>query len=193
MTNKQLQKLLLLAFFIEDFFVSWGYPAFYRAVMPLITERVLAMSTIVSCASGIIICQIWNKYSDKLIFKYMYFNIFELLLNIIMVTVAIITKNYFIYYIVDIIVASFITRQLVCAHTKIKSILLLGKDREIFDNNSSIVSNCAVLIGSTIALVFGSNLPINISLILLLVSLVSGNIFYLYVFIKFKPQIKESK
>lgn len=192
MDNKQLQKLLLAAYFIEDFFVSLGYPAFYRAVMPLITERILATGTLLSCLSGIIICKIWNKYSNKLINKYTFFNIFELTLNIIMVAITLATKNYFMYYIMDMIVASFITRQIICAHVKIKSILLLGKERELFDNNSSVTSNFAILIGSAIALVLGPSLHIDIALIILLISLISGNIFYLIVFVKFKPQINEN-
>lgn len=168
---------LLLANFISNLFYSIAYPTVHFVLIKDIDERIISLNAIIVCIAGIIVPIIWNKQSDKLYNKYGYLLTLEGI-SYILLTVAFIfgTVNSKLYYLIDTLLFSIITKNIICGSNKLRAIRYNGEEREQFDNDCNILSNASSLIGFTVSLLLP--LPRYIAFILLGIGIISDNIFY---------------
>ena len=172
-----LKDYFLMGNFISNLFYSTAYPTVHLILMKSIDQRTISFNAIVICLAGIIIPTVWNKKSDELYKRYGYFLTMEGV-SYILLTIAFIfgTIDCKLYYLLDTILFSIITKNIICGGNKLMAMKYTGKDREIFDNNSNMLSNASSLIGFTISLVL--SIPTHIAFIMLGIGIVSDNIFY---------------
>jgi hypothetical protein len=64
---------ILIVNFITNIFYTATYPYIYKVLYTNISEKMIALTTIIACLSIIIFSTIWNKYGDKL---YKFFPLF---------------------------------------------------------------------------------------------------------------------
>lgn len=168
---------LLLANFISNLFYSIAYPTVHFVLIRDIDERIISLNAIIVCIAGIIVPIIWNKKSDELYNKYGYLLTLEGL-SYILLTVAFIlgTVDSRLYYLIDTILFSIITKNIICGGNKLRALRYTGEEREKFDNDCNILSNASSLIGFTISLLFP--LQKYIAFIILGIGIISDNIFY---------------
>lgn len=168
---------LIKAQFYSTFLYAIAWPPIQIVLMHAIDSRLLAISTMMSCISSIIIGKLWNEYKDKLYKFYNLFLILEVITEIVIAFIAIISNNYLLYYILSIFITAIITKNITYGN----NILIAKKyntedEKVVYSNNSSIFYNAATLVGSTIILFIQP--PIWFSFILMFFGLTIDNIFY---------------
>ena len=168
---------LLLANFISNLFYSIAYPTVHFVLIRDIDERIISLNAIIVCIAGIIVPIIWNKKSDELYNKYGYLLTLEGL-SYILLTVAFIlgTVDSRLYYLIDTILFSIITKNIICGGNKLRALRYTGEEREKFDNDCNILSNASSLIGFTVSLLFP--LQKYVAFVILGIGIISDNIFY---------------
>ena len=168
---------LLLANFISNLFYSTAYPTVHFVLIKNIDERIISLNSIIVCIAGIITPMIWNKKSDEMYSKYGYLLTMEgisyILLTLAFILGAVDSK---LYYLIDTILFSIITKNIICGGNKLRAIRYNGEEREKFDNDCNILSNASSLIGFTVSLLLP--LPKYIAFIMLGLGIISDNIFY---------------
>lgn len=172
---------LLLANFISNLFYSIAYPTVHFILIKDINEKIISLNAIIVCIAGIIIPILWNKKSNELYNKYGYLLSFEGI-SYILLTIAFIigTIDSRLYYLIDTILFSIITKNIICGNNKLRAIRYNGEEREKFDNDTNILANASSLIGFTISLLI--SLPEHLAFILLCIGIISDNIFYYKVY-----------
>jgi hypothetical protein len=109
----------------------------------------------------------------------------EIIADIILFADVLIRNDLSFYFILNIIIFSVITKNLCCGGTKIRAkVNPTEKEREQYDNNSSIVNSVATLIGAGTAIVFDFDLKL--LFVLAFCGNVIDNIFYLYIYNKIR-------
>lgn len=149
---------MLLATFLTTCFYSATYPFIHKEIMANVTDNVVAMNQIVNCVSIVVFGAIWNRYSDKLFRFYPVYCVFETLCSIGSAIWATTSHNIMSYYIIDTLIFSIITRNIICGGVKLRAMRYPSEDlREKFDNNNNSASAVATIIGSCIAMVLDLN------------------------------------
>lgn len=168
---------LLLANFISNLFYSIAYPTVHFVLIKDINEKIISLNAIVVCIAGIIAPIVWNKKSNELYNKYGYLLSIEGI-SYILLTIAFIigTIDSRLYYLIDTILFSIITKNIICGNNKLRAIRYNGEEREKFDNDSNILSNTSSLIGFTISLLLP--IPKYLAFIMLGIGIISDNVFY---------------
>lgn len=100
------------------------------------------------------------------------------LIILIMLLTKIITTQ--IYYILDILLFSSITRSIICGGNRLKAIRYKDNNREEFDNKSVMFANIASIIGYGISSII--EIPINIAFITMYIGIISDNIIYYIIY-----------
>src|SRR3712207_4218286 len=163
-----LKDKLLMANFLSNLFFSFSFPTIHCFLINNINQRIISLNSIVTCISGILFPIIWNKYSDKLYVKWRYLLSAETIAYTIAIMLMLFGKiNGRIYYFVDTLFFAVITKNIICGNNKLKSIRYAkDNEREQYDNNCNIVTNCSSLIGFGTSFLF--NMQIKIVFILFL-------------------------
>jgi len=168
---------LLLANFISNLFYSIAYPVVHFTLIKDVGEKMIALNSIIICTAGVLFPILWNKYS-KLYKSYGYLltaeGITYITIGILIVTGCISNT---LYYILDTILFSLITKNIICGGNKLRAIRYNSeKIREEYDNNSTIVANFSSLLGFGISFVI--MIPSNIAFIFITIGICIDNIFY---------------
>ena len=149
--------------------------------MANVTDSIIALNQIINCLSIVIYGSIWNKKSDKLFKYYPVFCIFESALGFVSTIYATTTHNIMAYYIVDTLIFSIVTRNIICGGVKLKAIRYNSEDQRVcFDNNNNSASAIATIIGSVIAILL--NLNFDAMLWIATFGNAIDNVFYLFIF-----------
>lgn len=180
---------LLIGNFLSNLFYSIAYPTIHFILISDATEKLISANQIIICFAGIIFPIIWNQKSDRLYKKYGYLLSLEGILYsllIIAILFSIITPR--MYYLVDTILFSILTKNIICGLNKLKIYRYKGNTREEYDNNVNIVCNISSLIGFSISLIV--SISKNIAFIFMGIGIVLDNIFY-YKAYKLTLSVKE--
>ena len=113
----------------------------------------------------------------------------EIIADIILFTDVLIRNDLSFYFLLNIIIFSLITKNLCCGGTKTKAIVnSTEKEREKYDNNTSIINSIATLLGTVIALIF--DFQIELLFVFAFIGNIADNLFslYIYNYIKNKRQ-----
>lgn len=180
---------MLAAAFISTIFYSAAYPYIHKVIVSTVSENVIAFNQIINCISVVFFGGLWNIFSDKLFRFYPAFCVGETVLGVASTLWAVTTRNITVYFIIDTMVFSIVTRNIICGGTKLRAIRYKTETaREQFDNNNNSANAIATIIGSVFAVV----LKPDFTLMMWLATLGAAvdNIFYIAIY---KKQIKERK
>lgn len=184
---KKLDSILIVNC-ITNIFYTATYPYIYKVLYTNISEKMIALTTIISCLSIMIFCSIWNneKIGDRLYKFFPLFCLGEFICSVLLTLYLLNTYSYNSYYLYETFSSALITRQIFCGMNRLKRIRYTNKDREIFDNRNSAYCSFGTIIGSVIALI------INLSFTTMLWITTFGNAIdnLSYIFIYFREKRK---
>ena len=175
---------ILIVNFITNIFYTATYPYIYKVLYTNISERMIALTTIISCLSIIIFSTIWNKYGDKLYRFFPLFCIGEFIASIGLTLYLLNTYSYNSYYLYETFSMAIITRQILCGMNRLKRLRYTDKDRELFDNRNSAWCSAGTIVGSLIAMVL--NLDFVVMLWIATFGNAVDNLSYILIFHKTK-------
>lgn len=144
---------MILATFLSTIFYSATYPFIHKEIVSIASESLIAVVQIINCISIVIYGWIWNKTS-KLFKYYQVLCVIETLLSITSSLIATFTGNVIAYYVIDTLIFSVITRNIICGGTKLRAMRYKTEtEREHFDNSNSSANAVATIIGSALAMI----------------------------------------
>lgn len=188
--NKKLSTIsyiMLLSTFICNLFYSTTYPYIYSVVIKSITDTYISIDQILYCIGIILIGHIWNNYGDRIFKYYKIMLIIESITQILLGVFIITTGQLKIYYILNSIIISFITRNLNCGFIKMQAKAHpTDVSREYFDNTNNSCYAIATLLGSILSIVL--TLEFNITIIISLLGDVIDNILTCYIYEKLSKE-----
>ena len=180
---RKLKKIdcMILGTFLSSLFYASSYPRIHKFLVESINDDLLAVSQIATCLSIMIFGKIWNDNSKKIFKFYPIICVSEVIANVVTIIWFIFNPNITLYYIIDTIIISTLSRNIICGYNKLLALRYRGvDDREKFGNNANSAYALATIIGSFIAMV------LNFDLIPMLFIATFGNcmdnIFYIYAF-----------
>lgn len=178
---KRLSNLMLLSNLLCTLFYATSYPYIYAEAVKIIPHLYISVEQILICLGTIIFCRLWNKYSDELFKHYRLFLLLEIVADLILFADVLVRQNLRFYFLLNLIIASTITKNLSCGGVKMRAMVNPSeKEREQFDNNSNIVNAAATLIGAGLAIIF--NIDLQWLFIFAFIGNIIDNIFYLYIY-----------
>lgn len=185
--HKKLSGLMLLANFLCTLFYSLSYPYVYAETVKAVSRSYISFENIVSCVGIALFGTIWNKYGDKLFKHYRKLVILEIIADFYLFAHVILTGNLKAYFIENILIFAFITKNMACGGTKMRAIVNPTPElREKYDNNANTIYAIATLIGATVSILYGFNL--NTLFVFAFIGNIIDNFFYLYVYNKIKEE-----
>lgn len=188
--NKKLSKIsyiMLLSTFICNLFYSTTYPYIYSVVIKSVTNTYISIDQILYCIGIILMGHIWNNYGDRIFKYYKIILIIEAIIQVLLGLFIITTGQLKIYYILNSIMVSFITRNVSCGFIKIKAKANpTDISREYFDNTNNSCYAIATLLGSTLSIVL--TLDFNIMIMISLFGCVVDNILSYYIYEKLSKE-----
>ena len=172
---------MLLSNLICTLFYATSYPYIYPETVKIVPHYFISLEQIMLCLGTIFFCRLWNKYSDKLFKYYKTFLLLEILADLILFADVLLRNNLSFYFLLNVIIASTITKNLSCGGVKMRAMVNPSeREREQFDNNSNIVNAIATLVGASVAMIF--NIDLRRLFILAFIGNASDNFFYLYIY-----------
>lgn len=178
---KRLSNLMLLSNLICTLFYAISYPYIYAETVKIVPHYYISLEQITLCLGTIIFCRLWNKYSDKLFRYYKTFLLLEIMADIVLFADVLTRNNLSFYFLLNVIIASTITKNLSCGGIKMRAMVNPSeREREQFDNNSNIVNAVATLVGASMAMIF--DIDLRWLFILAFIGNASDNCFYLYIY-----------
>lgn len=175
---------MLASTFIMTMCYSSTYPCINKAIMSTVSDTWIAVSQIVTCVSIVIWGWIWNK-CKKMYSLYSKICIAEAILNGLVTIIAIGTHNILVYYVLDMMVCSVVTRSIICGGAQLRSRRYKDEDeRSAFDNNECSISAVATIVGSIFAIIL--KFDFDVMLILLSIGNAIDDIIHIYIYKKTK-------
>ena len=176
---------MLLSNLTCTLFYSMSYPYIYAETIKVVPHFYIGIEQILACVGTIIFCRAWNMYSDRLFRHYRLFLTLEIIADLILFADVLIRNDLKFYFLLNIIIYSVITKNLSCGSVKIRAIVNpTEKEREQYDNNSSIVNAITTLIGTGAAMIF--DFDVRLLFVFALIGNTIDNIFYLYIYQKIR-------
>lgn len=162
-----------------------AYPTIKLTIMQHIDQRYLAFESMFIAVATIVSTSCYTKWSDKA-FKFMpLFLIVESILYVTLsATMLAEVVSIKVYFILDIMAYSCITRNIICCGTRMKRILYKDEDRELFDNSLSMAHSGAAIVGGII--VMCCTIPLWVSWIIMGVAVSIDNVFLYIVYRRVK-------
>lgn len=137
------------------------------------------------CLGTIIFCKLWNTHSDRLFCHYKAILLLEIIADSVLFLDVIFRQNLSFYFLLNVIIASTITKNLSCGGVKMRAMVNPSeKEREQFDNNSNIVNAIATLVGAFVSII--AKFDFIFLFILAFIGNIIDNCLYLYIYQKIK-------
>ena len=184
------EKQMLLANLLTTLLYSMTYPYIHSIIIKQIPEYYISLNMIINCLGTIIFSMIWKKYSDKLFTYYHIFSWLECLFTVLLIMgVVLHIISLPAYYLLDVIIFSTLTRNMICAGIKLRALLFTTEHtREKYDNNSNICNAVATLIGSLLSMII--KLPFEFMLIIAMIGNIVDNLIYTRIYCKLSYENK---
>ena len=179
--------LIILATFVTTVAYSSTYPYIHKIMISNVDTGLIALTNIVDCVAVIIVDRIWQLKGNKMYEKYELLCILECVTTVSTTLYVLTTHNIVAYYILDIIMFSITTRNIICGGRRLRAIRYSTEESRInYENNNSTAESAATLIGSGIAIILG--LPFEVMLIIATIGNCIDNIFYIKIYRETKKQ-----
>lgn len=175
-----------MSFFLSGLLITYVNPTITKAIVSELPAEWLAVQSLVGSISGLLLGIAWKGKIRKAAIKY--FAILAISESVIGFVLALylcfIQYNVWVFAITSLIYSTFITEFVLKCIMTFKSKLWIEKDREIYDNNVSIVEGIVCIIGFSCALLFLPSLKV--SLFIWGLCCILDNIGWIIVYIKNK-------
>lgn len=180
------QKYILLSLFISGLLITYVSPMFTKVIITALPAEWIAFESLFASISTLLIGILWKGKTRETAMKH--FIIFCLIETIASFTLAIylllVEFNVWVYAIFSLFYISFITVFVGKCIMAFKTKLWNEEKREIYDNNTSIISGITCISGFLLALLFMPSLKL--SLILWAIACIVDDIGWMIVYIKNK-------
>ena len=180
------QKYILLSLFISGLLITYVSPMFTKVIITALPAEWIAFESLFASISTLLIGILWKGKTRETAMKH--FIIFCLIETIASFTLALylllVEFNVWVYAIFSLFYISFITVFVGKCIMVFKTKLWNEEKREIYDNNTSIISGITCISGFLLALLFMPSLKL--SLILWAIACIVDDIGWMIVYIKNK-------
>lgn len=185
------QKWILISLFISGLLITYIHPAIVKEVYTNLPARWIAFESLASSIAGLIVGMLWKGSIRKSVTKnFLIFAISESTLGFLLgMFLVFIHYNVWIFAIASLIYSAFITTFVGKCIMAFKAKLWVEKEREIYDNNQSIIAGIVCIIGFSFALIFMPSL--SLALFLWGLCCILDDIGWIIVYIKNKGVLKE--
>jgi len=153
---------LLISMFLAGLFGTYISPAITKAIITELPAEWLAVQSLVMSVSGLLIGMIWKgKIRGWAIKFFLWFAICESLCGCLLgLYLAFVHYNVWVFAICSLFYTTFITTFVGKCIMAFKAKLWPEKEREIFDNNKSIVASIVCIVGFGLALLLMPSLKL---------------------------------
>lgn len=153
-----------MSFFLSGLLITYVNPIITKAIVSELPAEWLAVQSLVGSISGLLLGIVWKGKVRKTAIKYFaILAISESLIGFILALyLCLIQYNVWVFAITSLIYSTFITEFVLKCIMTFKSKLWIEKDREIYDNNVSIVEGIVCIIGFSCALLFLPSLKVSL-------------------------------
>ena len=158
------QRWILMSFFLSGLLITYVNPTITKAIVSELPAEWLAVQSLVGSISGLLLGIVWKGKVRKTAIKYFaILAISESLIGFILALyLCLIQYNVWVFAITSLIYSTFITEFVLKCIMTFKSKLWIEKDREIYDNNVSIVEGIVCIIGFSCALLSLPSLKVSL-------------------------------
>ena len=184
------QKWLLISMFFSGLFATYVSPQISKSVITQLPAEWIAFEALFSSVIGLIIGMIWKgKFRHNIIQYFVIFCICECLAGFIMAMYLVfIHYNVWVLAITQLIYVNFICTLVGKCIMAFKAKLWVEREREIYDNNLSIVGGITCIIGFAFALLMMPSL--NVALFIWGLCCIIDDIGWIIVYLKNKETLK---
>lgn len=186
------QKWLLISLVISGLLITYAHPTLLKTIISGLPAQWIAFESVVASVSGLLIGMIWQgKIREKAIKYFFYLALIESLCGFILgLYLCFINFNVWVLAIASLIYTTVISSFVGKCIMAFKAKLWVEKEREIYDNNSDIVTGIVCIVGYLFALVALPSLKV--SLFLWAICCIFDDIGWLIVYGKNKLILKKS-
>ena len=184
------QKWLLLSMFVSGLLITYISPVITKSIITALPAEWIAFEALFSSVVGLIIGIIWKgKFRHNIIQYFVIFCISECLAGFcVAMYLTFVHYNVWIFAISSLIYSNFITTLVGKCIMAFKAKLWVEKEREIYDNNLSIVSGITCIIGFGFALLLMP--PLKVGLFIWGICCIIDDIGWIIVYLKNKEALK---
>lgn len=145
---------LIRGAFLEVLFLSVSSPTMKILIMRAITPQLIATRFMIGNISVILFTVLYDKFSEKIYRLYPIMSMLRIIVYTTAVTLILMDKLTIpAYYVIDIIIATMVSKSIHCCYARMKRLAYAGEDRERFDNYKPIATAVAGMIGNTFAFI----------------------------------------
>lgn len=187
------QKWLLLSMFFSGLLVTYSNPTITKAIISELPAEWLAVQALVSSIAALVIGMLWKgKIRLKAIKWFFGLTISESVIGCLLSWyLAFIDYNVWVFAIASLIYTTFITMFVGKCIMAFEAALWNDKERELYDNNQSIVASIVCIIGYAFALLLLP--PLKVSLFLWGLCCIIDDIGWIYIYYKNKEKLIKIK
>ena len=185
------QKWILLSLFISGLLITYIHPAIVKEIYTNLPAEWIAFESLASSIAGLAVGILWKGSIRTGITKhFLIFALSESILGCLLgLFLTFIHYNVWIFAIASLVYSAFITTFVSKCIMAFKAKLWLEKEREIYDNNNSIIGGIVCIIGFTLALFFMPSLKL--ALFIWAICCIIDDIGWIIVYMKNKNILKE--
>lgn len=185
------QKWILLSLFMSGLLITYIHPAIVKEIYSSLPAEWIAFESLASSVAALLVGIIWKGNVRRTVTKnFLVFAIAESVLGCLLgLFLAFVYYNVWLFAIVSLIYSAFITTFVSKCIMAFKAKLWLEKEREIYDNNHSIVMGIVCILGFSLALLFMPSLKF--ALILWALCCIIDDFGWCVVYIKNKQELKK--
>ena len=168
---------------LSNLFYSCAYGVVHTTCLQAVTSNIVSFASLINCILTAVITKIWLDHSKKLYKTFGGLLILEgIIYGILTLLFLANTVNPKMYFIFDAILSAAITRNIICAGTRLKSIRYHEEEREKFDNKTILYCEITSIIGYGFSSIYA--IPTNLAFIAMFIGIAIDNVFYYYIFKK---------
>lgn len=185
------QKWILMSLFMSGLLITYIHPAIVKEIYSSLPAEWIAFESLASSVAALLVGIIWKGNVRRTVTKnFLVFAIAESVLGCLLgLFLAFVYYNVWLFAIVSLIYSAFITTFVSKCIMAFKAKLWLEKEREIYDNNHSIVMGIVCILGFSLALLFMPSLKF--ALILWALCCIIDDFGWCVVYIKNKQELKK--
>ena len=156
------QRWILLSLFLSGLLITYVHPAIVKEVYTNLPAEWIAFESLSSSVAGLVVGMLWKGSIRKGVTKnFLVFAISESVLGCLLgLFLAFVYYNVWIFAIASLIYSAFITTFVGKCIMAFKAKLWVEREREIYDNNQSVILGFVCVIGFSLALFFMPSLKL---------------------------------
>ena len=184
------KKWILLSLFLSGLLITYVHPAIVKEVYTKLPAQWIAFESLSSSIAGFVVGILWQGSIRKGVTKnFLIFALSESILGFLLALFLVFVHyNVWIFAITSLVYSAFITTFVSKCIMAFKAKLWIEKEREIYDNNQSIIAGIVCIIGFTLALLFMPS--VEVALFIWGLCCIIDDFGWIVVYIKNKDKLK---